>query len=175
METLAGPVAAEVCGDEVSIGMGEVAEPAPAVTLQAAGRRVEVHPIEAGVPHAVVFTEDVEREPVEELGRAVRMHPAFEPAGTNVDFVELTGPASIRIRTYERGVEAETLACGTGAIGSAVVSHLRRGVGGPPIEVRVEGGLLRVNFAVEDGRVGRVRLTGDAVFVYEGELFQGEP
>jgi len=169
-ETLAGIVQAQVTGDQVTIGMGEVSPVAEPVTLQAAGGRWTVHSVEAGVPHAVIFVEELEGAPVEEVGRAVRRHEHFAPRGTNVDFVQISGDDRIRVRTYERGVEAETMACGTGAIASAVAARERTGVQGPPIRVEVRGGTLRVDFREEDGRARDVRLSGDAVFVYEGEL-----
>ena len=169
-ETLAGTIKAQVGGDRVTIGMGEVGAVAAPATVSALGQDWTVHSVEAGVPHAIVFVEDVEEVPVGELGAAIRTHSHFAPRGTNVNFVQLVGGNRIRVRTYERGVEAETLACGTGSIASAVVSHERKGVQGPPIEVEVRGGLLKVDFRKQDGRARDVRLTGDAVFVYEGEL-----
>jgi len=169
-ETVAGTMEADMEGENVTLVMRDVATPSEPVELDVEGQALTVHPIEAGVPHAIVFVDDVEAVDVEKLGRAIRTHPAFEPRGTNVDFVQLLGPASIRIRTYERGVEGETLACGTGAVGSAVVSHLRKDAGGPPLDVQVQGGLLTVDFTASEGGLGDVRLIGDAVFVYDAQL-----
>ncbi len=170
METVAGPVSAQVEEDRVTIGMGQVALPCDPVRLQAEGQQWEVHPIESGVPHAIIFTEDLQAAPVEPVGRAIRRHDHFQPRGTNVDFVSVESDQGISVRTYERGVEAETLACGTGAIGSAVVAWARGKVARPPVNVRVQGGLLLIDFRPETDRVADVRLTGDAVFVYEGRL-----
>ncbi len=102
----------------------------------------------SGVPHAVLFAEAFRQFPfsrvpfrivpgdaVRNIGRAVRYHPVFEPAGTNVNFVEIAGPGHIRVRTYERGVEEETLACGTGAAASAIVASEITKAGPPPIRV----------------------------------------
>ena len=169
-ETLAGPVRGEVDGDLVTIGMANVDLPEPVRAVAVGPHRYEVHFIEAGVPHTILYCDEAEAVDVDGLGRELRYHEAFAPRGTNVDFVQLTGPGSIRLRTYERGVEAETMACGTGAIAAAVVSHLRRDVGGPPVSVRVNGGELNVSFRVSDGSVEDVRLTGDAVTVCEGEI-----
>ena len=169
-ETLAGIIKAQVDADRVTIGMGEVGAVAAPATVKALGREWTVHSVEAGVPHAVIFVEDLEEVPVDELGRAIRTHRHFAPRGTNVNFVQTLGGNRVGVRTYERGVEAETLACGTGSIASAVVSQERKGVQGPPVEVEVRGGLLKVDFRKQDGRARDVRLTGDAVFVYEGEL-----
>ncbi|MFO7955708.1 MAG: diaminopimelate epimerase [Candidatus Brocadiia bacterium] len=170
METMAGPVSAQIEEDEVTIGMGDVAPVREAAELEAQGEVWTVHPVEAGVPHAIIFTEDVEDAPVEPVGREIRYHPFFQPRGTNVDFVQVVEPGRICIRTYERGVEAETLACGTGAIASAVTAHSRGDAGDPPIGVRVQGGQLRIDFRSTDGRITDVRLTGDAKFVYMGSL-----
>ncbi len=169
-ETLGGVISAEVGAEQVSIGMGEVMRPGEPVDLSALERTWHVHPIEVGVPHAVIFVEDVEAVPVDRLGRAIREHDAFQPRGTNVDFVRVLGPDAIRIRTYERGVEAETMACGTGSIGSAIASYLRRSVGPPPVAVEVRGGVLQVDFLDCEDAFRDVLLTGDAVLAYEGEV-----
>ncbi len=169
-ETLAGPVEAEVHAETVTIGMSGTSAVQAEKKLEVNGETVIVHAIEAGVPHAIVFTGDVDGVAVDKLGRAIRMHPFFQPRGTNADFVQVVGPGRIRMRTYERGVEGETLACGTGAIASAIVSHLRRDAGGPPIKVVARGGLLTVDFTVEDDRIRNVRLSGEAIFVYDGQF-----
>ncbi|MCD6415846.1 MAG: diaminopimelate epimerase [Planctomycetes bacterium] len=170
METLAGPVSARVAGETVTIGMGGISDIREAVSLDALGRSWTAHPVTAGVPHAIIFVEDLEAAPVEPVGREIRNLELFQPGGTNVDFVRPAGAGRIEIRTYERGVEAETLACGTGAIASAVVSHLAGRVGDPPIEVRTPGGLLTIDFRGRGGRAVDVTLTGDARFIYAGTL-----
>jgi diaminopimelate epimerase len=105
---------------------------------------VEVHFINTGVPHAVVFTENLDNVDVVKDGAALRYHPDFAPKGTNANFVQVLAPDSVAIRTYERGVEGETLACGTGVCAAALLQHLRAG-SASPISVRVHGGdLLRV-------------------------------
>jgi diaminopimelate epimerase len=169
-QTMAGLVHATVDDETVTIGMGEVAPVRPPEELDAAGGRWTVNPIEAGVPHAIVFTNNLTELDVDSIGRAIRQHEFFAPRGTNVDFVQVLGPQAIAVRTYERGVEAETLACGTGSIASAVVSHEVKGLAAGPIRVNVPGGLLTVDFVKQNGRATDVRLSGDAVFVYEGEL-----
>ena len=128
-----------------------------------------VHFIDTGVPHAVVFPKDIETEPVFEMGRLIRYHRAFSPDGTNVNFVKVTGPSSILIRTYERGVEDETYACGTGAVASALISSLR-GLVKPPVEVTTWGGEhLKIHFQKEEAPDFReVYLEGRAVLVFSG-------
>jgi diaminopimelate epimerase len=128
-----------------------------------------VHFVDTGVPHTVVFPKDLEAEPVFELGRLIRYHRAFSPDGTNVNFVKVTGPSSILIRTYERGVEDETYACGTGAVASALISSLK-GFVRPPVEVTTWGGEhLKIHFQKEEAPdFLEVYLEGRAVLVYSG-------
>jgi diaminopimelate epimerase len=131
---------------------------------------VEVHFINTGVPHAVVFTENLDNVDVVKDGAALRYHPDFAPKGTNANFVQVLAPDSVAIRTYERGVEGETLACGTGVCAAALLQHLRAG-SASPISVRVHGGdLLRVGFERSGDKLHHVTLTGPADFVFEGTI-----
>jgi len=125
--------------------------------------------VDTGVPHTVIFPKDIETEPVFELGRLIRYHRAFSPDGTNVNFVKVTGPSSILIRTYERGVEDETYACGTGAVAGALISSLK-GLVKPPLEVTTWGGeRLKVYFQRDEAPDFReVYLEGKAILVYSG-------
>ena len=107
---------------------------------------------------------------VQQLGPEVRRHPHFAPKGTNVNFVEVLEPGRIRVRTFERGVEGETLACGTGVTASALVSA-RLHHFDSPINVQVQGGdHLEVRFKQNNGQFADVRLTGPAEFVFEGKI-----
>ena len=137
------------------------------------GEKLVVHRVNTGVPHAVVEVEDLPGFPVAEVGRAVRRHEAFIPEGTNVDFVHLEPDGSVAMRTYERGVEDETLACGTGAVASATVLAALRRVR-PPVTVRAPGGVLTVGFYMSDSGFCDVTLTGDAKTVYRGTIEQSE-
>ena len=125
-----------------------------------------------GTEHAVVFTDDVAAFDVEGEGRKLRHDPAFAPAGTNVNAVEVVGPARVRVRTYEKGVEAETLACGTGAVASALAAALGGRLGPADgarqsVAVEMPGGTLEVGF---DGGGENLTLAGPAETVYEGTL-----
>ena len=129
--------------------------------------------LDTGVPHVVVPVEDAERVDVFALGRALRYHERFAPKGANANFIEVHGPHEIILRTYERGVEGETLACGTGATASALVHAETLGLqGAGTIAVRVRSGdLLHIGFE----RTGpfqfeRVTLGGPADFVFSGEI-----
>ena len=102
-------------------------------------RDLPVHFVNSGVPHAVVVVDDLSRVDVAALGAFIRRHPLFAPAGTNADFVQITGSSALAIRTYERGVEAETLACGTGIVAAALIAE-RLGWVHSPVQVRTAGG-----------------------------------
>lgn len=121
--------------------------------------------VNTGVPHYVLFAENLDGLDVTSLGRKYRHHHHFEPDATNVNFVELCAENAIRVRTYERGVEAETLSCGTGSVASAYITHVRKGVAFP-IEVHTRGGTL----LVRNSQRNRFSLEGEVKAVYEARL-----
>ena len=125
-------------GRGIELSFGAVEAPAEAVELEAAERTFRGRLIRAGVPHFVVEVERVEWVPVAEWGSALRHHARFAPAGANVDFVSHLGPGRVAMRTYERGVEAETLACGSGAIASALWAAARGDAS--PVDILTAGG-----------------------------------
>lgn len=169
-ETQAGVIGGHFEGDEVRIAMSEPHSHRPPQFLEVNGRLMEVHFINTGVPHAVVFVEDLEAVDVRKDGAALRYHQAFTPKGTNANFVQISGKNAIRIRTYERGVEDETLACGTGVCAAAILHHLRSGAEAP-ISVQVRGGdILKVGFTVSPDGFRGVTLTGPADFVFDGSI-----
>jgi diaminopimelate epimerase len=124
--------------------------------------------VQIGVPHLVVFTSNLDALDVARLGRYYRHHPFF-PAGTNVNFVQVLDSQTIRIRTYERGVEGETLACGTGSTAAAIISHLAKGLQ-PPITVQNPGGDLW--FSWENAAFDPIFMQGAVEIIYQAELFQ---
>jgi diaminopimelate epimerase len=120
------------------------------------------------VPHAVEFVRSVAGVDVEKNGRAIRFHNFFAPAGTNVNFVSVGQGNRIEVRTYERGVEGETLACGTGVVASSILAYLQKRVK-PPVHVKTRGGdVLRVHFQWVNDRARHVVLQGPARIVFEG-------
>jgi diaminopimelate epimerase len=168
-DTLAGPIQAWVQGATVKLQMVPPQGAYCDLTLEALGGRVSMHGVNTGVPHAVVPVEDLAAAPVRELGRALRFHEHFAPAGTNVNFVLVQG-GELRVRTYERGVEDETLACGTGAVASALVAG-SQGWLKSPVDVRVASGeTLKVHFDAAGQGFGQVLLEGAASYVYQGVL-----
>jgi diaminopimelate epimerase len=133
-----------------------------------------LHAITVGVPHAVAIVEDVDGfapgDALISIGRSVRHHAEFAPAGTNLNVVAVLDRCTLRMRTYERGVEAETLACGTGAIASAVVAT-SLGLVEPPVSVITTSGRpLRVDFTWRQQRAGDVTLGGEARIIVRGEI-----
>ncbi len=168
MATGAGTLEVAVLDDNplaglVRIRMPRVRHEEP-VRLRIDGHDWTFSRVNSGVPHAVAAVEDVDAVDVARIGRAVRWDPAFAPAGTNVDFVQRTGIGSVRMRTYERGVEEESGACGTGAV--ACVAAMRDVWGlGEEVNVRTSiGGTLTVGI----GPGSDATLAGPAVEVYEG-------
>lgn len=133
---------------------------------------VEYHFGTVGVPHVVIFRQDVESMRADLLlnwGRKIRYALDVFPKGTNVNFVEVAGSSRIIVRTYERGVENETLACGTGSIASSIVSFLIQAVE-PPVSVKMRGGELKVGFERHENEFRNVYLQGDARIVAEGYI-----
>lgn len=168
-DTIAGPIRAWVDGVTVKLEMVPPGGAYGGLALEGPSGPLELAGINTGVPHAVVAVEDLESTPVRELGRFLRFHQQFAPAGTNVNFVR-GQEDELWVRTYERGVEDETLACGTGAVASALMAG-QWGWLQSPVTVRVRSGeRLKVYYSVEGGQFKEVFLEGAASYVYEGEL-----
>ncbi len=169
-ETPAGVIRAECQGENVRLAMSQPRDLALDREIRLAGRTVLAHSVNTGVPHAIVFVEDLGKTDVRGLGAALRYHQDFAPKGTNANFVEVIDERTAAIRTYERGVEDETLACGTGVVAAALILHEKRGAPSP-VAVRVRGGdTLLVSFEKEGGVYRDVSLTGPADFVFDGEI-----
>ncbi len=114
--------------------------------LPAGGKNFTASFANTGVPHTVIFVKDIKNVDVNKLGRLIRFHKKFKPAGTNVNFVKVLGKNKLQVRTYERGVEAETRACGTGVVASAVISIMKKYVSSP-VSVLTQGGeILKVYY-----------------------------
>ena len=201
-ETLAGLVRAEIKKDRVKIHCPEARNLRPHLTIPLEGRSLQGHFIHAGVPHVVLYVEDVDLVNVVGLGRVIRHHSLFQPAGTNVNFVTRVDPHTVRIRTYERGVEDETLACGSGSVAAALITGaLDKGLS-PLTLIQRSGKTLKVYFRIarplalpgtgrgvgvseQDSRqrtgphkestgafFSEIFLEGDAMIIYEGEMWE---
>lgn len=170
-ETIAGTLTAEILGDDVRIAMSEPKDLETNCPVSIEGFGGVLHSVNTGVPHVVSFVEDLDQTDVFNHGRAIRNHPHFAPNGTNANFAKVLAPDHIAIRTYERGVEDETLACGTGMVACALIHHLLTGVESP-VKVDVEGGdTLSIGFQKTGEKTfSNVTLTGPADFVFEGEI-----
>jgi len=170
-ETLAGIISARIIADQVKIKMtdpGDIRD----YSIETENGSLSVSSINTGVPHAVIVTEDIESAQVLRQGREIRFHKAFAPAGTNVNFVSRQSEGSIANRTYERGVEDETLACGTGCVAAAIVTAYKTGTLSPIRVLTGSGGYLTVHYEQEKGRFFNVYLEGDARIIYKGELYE---
>jgi len=192
-ETPAGVIGAELRGNLITLQMSPPSDLRLSVPLQVEGEETSVHYINSGVPHVVVPVSRADVVHVRGRGAAIRNHKMFSPKGANVNFIEKRGPKQIAIRTYERGVEDETLACGTGVVASALIFAATENANGP-IGVLVRGGdELQVGFdkidppspgagaagppsaaaatsGAADSQFRNVTLTGPAEFVFEGKI-----
>ncbi len=171
-ETLAGTIEATVGDDRVKIRMTEPRDLKTGTRLDLDGTEIVVGRINTGVPHVVTFVEDIEAVDVVETGRLIRHHPDFAPAGTNANFVAMGKNGRIFIRTYERGVEEETLACGTGNVAAALIMGHDRGLTSPVTLTTRSGGELTVHFKIQGDRYTDVFLEGDARVIYRGDLWE---
>ena len=169
-ETGAGVIRAEFHGDRVTVNLTDPKDLRLNEQVRLSTGAQTIHSVNTGVPHAVLYVPDTDPVEVEALGREIRRHPHFAPRGTNVNFVQVLGPGEIRIRTYERGVEGETLACGTGVSAAALIAS-RVNHFSSPVRIQVRGGeQLEVSFVEKDGKFSDVRLTGPAAFAFEGRV-----
>ncbi len=171
IETKAGILGAEVISNNrVRLKMGNPTKPRLNLRLSVVNKECEVHSINTGVPHVVLFVEDLEKTEVKELGKRIRYHQEFAPEGTNVNFIKVRDENSIDIRIYERGVEDETLACGTGACASAIISYLLGKTKSPAKMHTKSGSILIVSFRFSNSKITDLYLEGDAQIIYQGEL-----
>ena len=149
-ETIAGIIDAEVRGDVVKLRLTDPRDLVLDDRIQVENQTLDVHSINTGVPHVVHFVRDPDQFDVFSVGRAIRYHEHYRPAGTNANFAAVVEGNTLRVRTYERGVEDETLACGTGSVASALIAA-RKGLVESPVDVLVQSGeLLRIHFTTTE-------------------------
>jgi len=163
-ETIAGVIKAEVNGTRVKLQLTTPFDLKLDYPVGLEDKEIFLSSVNTGVPHAVLLVDDVDYMPVEELGRLVRYHKVFGEKGTNVDFVEVIDKENLKLRTYERGVEGETYACGTGAVAVGVILK-EKALVTSPVNIRTKGGeMLKVYLD------GEVYLEGDTKLIYVGKL-----
>jgi diaminopimelate epimerase len=169
-ETPAGVISAELKGELVTLRMTEPTHLRLNVALPMAAENKTVHFINSGVPHVVIPVAKIDDADVRREGAAIRYHKMFSPTGANVNFIERRGLNEIAIRTYERGVEDETLACGTGIVAGALIFAATEHCEGPVTVLARGGDELQVGFERTSGQFRNVTLTGPAEFVFEGTI-----
>ena len=173
-DTVAGPVHAEIQGEVVTIELTKPKDWELEFSLNLNGDSFTASFVNTGVPHAVVILEDTEAADIKKLGRGIRHHDRFQPAGTNANLITVTGRDALRVRTYERGVEDETWACGTGIAASGLVAH-KLGLVTKPVQITATSGdVLRVDYEPDGEGADKVTLTGPAVHVFQGTLAYSE-
>ncbi len=171
-ETLAGKIEAEVFGRRVKLQMVQPFGLELDFPVAIDQQEHHLHFINTGVPHAIEIVKENTQVPVKDLGPKIRFHPRFQPAGTNANFVQVIDHGHLKVRTYERGVEDETLACGTGAVASALIAAAK-GLADSPVAVETTGGeLLNIYFQRKGNEFEQVFLEGDTRLVYEGMLWE---
>lgn len=169
-ETGAGVVGAEILGNQVRLTMTTPRDWLLGRRLRALDRDWAYDFVNSGVPHAVIRVDDLDHLDVQALGAAIRYHADFAPKGTNANFISVTAPGTVRLRTYERGVEAETPACGTGIVAAGLIAG-RTGLVKPPVNViPASGDTLVVDFVLTADGAEKVTLFGPAAHVFKGEL-----
>jgi len=171
-ETLVGILSAKVEGKRVKLELTKPVGLKLDETILIEGTEQIFSSINTGVPHTVCFIEEIEGMDVVGFGRAIRNHPHFAPNGTNANFVRVENSSTLSLRTYERGVEDETLACGTGAVASALISAFKGWVRSP-VSIKTRGGeVLMVYFEIEGKEVKRVFFEGDVHIIYEADMWE---
>jgi len=177
IDTKAGLVFALVNGETVTVLLSDPTDFKPDMSLTINKRKIRVSTIDTGVPHAIVFVDNLPKIDVQTIGPSIRHHQKFKPRGTNVDFVEQLNTNFIDVRTYERGVEDETRACGTGSVAAAIVTYLKehpqtkkKSIAYMRVKTKNKE-ILQVTFDVVQGKATRVRLRGSAKFIAKGEYY----
>ncbi len=172
VETIAGIISGKVTGkNKVKVELKAEFVPSPEIKINFKGRKITGYFINTGVPHFVIVTNRLQKENVEEIGRFIRFHCYFAPQGTNVNFVQYD-KGNLYVRSYERGVEAETLACGTGCVASALIwGKLKNLKAGKFIVFPKSGERLKIEYRYDKDRFEKVTLEGKAEVVYEGYVY----
>ena len=177
METLAGVVSAEILKNKIRVRLSDPKDYQANIPLEINANKITVGYIDTGVPHTIVYVDHLKEMNVAAIGRVIRWHPQFAPRGTNVNFVEQIHENLVEVRTFERGVEGETRACGTGSVAAAIVTYLKAN---PEIKIQrhasmnvltASGEILNVMFDFQDDFITNVWLLGSAKFIAKGDYY----
>jgi diaminopimelate epimerase len=170
--TDAGIVSASITDQGVKIKMPDPKEIKTDYLIELERGSLSVNSVNTGVPHVVLLVDKLDGADVLNQGREIRYCKSFFPAGTNVNFISVLNDGSIAIRTYERGVEDETLACGTGAVAGAVILAYKAKINSPVSVLTKSGVFLNIYFKKNNGEFSDVYLEGDARVIYSGKMWQ---
>ncbi|MCM8819395.1 MAG: diaminopimelate epimerase [Candidatus Omnitrophica bacterium] len=172
IKTDAGVIEADVNKNKVKIKLTQPKHLKLDIPIKVNNRLLKVNFINTGVGHTIIFVEGLEKIDVFNLGRLIRYHKYFKTEGTNVDFVEIVCDNFIKLRTYERGVEDETLACGTGAVAASIITSYKLDVKPKYFKVLTKGGeILKVYFKKEEDKIYDVWLEGLVAIVCRGGFY----
>jgi diaminopimelate epimerase len=170
IETMHDSISGSIRGDKISIKLERPQVLHWGMHLEEEGHLWEAYVVHMGVPHAVIFTEDLDGLDVDRLGRKIRHHPSFAPEGVNVNFAKMGADGSVKVRTYERGVEGETLSCGTGAAAVALTAVQKWNVPSPVRISPLSKHCLEVYVGQTKLGEKELELVGGAECVFEGKF-----
>jgi diaminopimelate epimerase len=165
IETKAGILDGEIKGKKIKIRIKLIGEPNLNIKIPVDRKIITGNYINTGVPHTVIFVNNIENVNIEEIGPKIRYNKIFGEKGTNVDWVKIVKDGFIKIRTYERGVEGETLSCGTGVVASAIITFLNKGMKSPINVITRCGEILKVYF---DRKLENIYLEGKTLYSFKG-------
>jgi diaminopimelate epimerase len=170
-ETDAGLITAEIKNDTVvNLALYNPKDLALNEDVEIEGKNWTIHSLNTGVPHAVVYVDDIEKIDIKKYGNIIRFHKHYAPAGTNVNFVKVDKDNTLLVRTYERGVEDETLACGTGVTASSIISVLLKKVTSPVHVITRGKDNLYVSCKTDGQKISDVFLEGPAIVAFKGTV-----
>ncbi|MDP2209388.1 MAG: diaminopimelate epimerase [Bacteroidota bacterium] len=168
---------AEIVDNKIRLLMNNPTDFRMGLKIQFENNNLKMDYVNTGAPHSALFIEDMpqafnnfEKIEVNKIGRYIRYHELFSPAGTNVNFINKIGRGEVQIRTYERGVENETLSCGTGSIASAILAAMRYNWDSPIKVLTRSKDTLVINFINTDNKITNVSIEGPANQVFTGTL-----
>ncbi len=170
IETMQRILSVSLQDAEVCVEMGDPCCLQWNIAISYEDQSYSLHYLDTGVPHAVLFVENVEACHLEQLALPIRHHPLFAPKGTNVNIAQRISEQKIKIRTYERGVERETLACGTGATAVALAAAYQYELKSPVLIQTLSQETLKIEFCLYQEMFSHVTMTGPAYFIYGGQI-----